>query len=116
MPAYAYPIKIEYVKKEIKKEIKIEVLPHMLDRSGHWTIDKIKSLVGSNPFFFLTEENYFGPTDYIVYIETRYETDEEQQKRIRSEEAYMEQYRIQKAKRELQLKERSDKIKQSGSK
>lgn len=114
MPAYAYAINIEYGKKEIKTDISVEVTENMLDANGRWSIDKLKEVVGDNPFYFFTEEENFSTTDYVVYTTTRLETDEEQRVRIESEEAYMEKYREQKVKREQELKERAQKIKNKG--
>lgn len=85
MPAYAYPITIDYGKKTIKKE-------HSFTLEGQLTVDKLKKIVGDLPFS-IGEEDPWEETYTIYWSEERLETDEEQANRIIREENYMKEYK-----------------------
>lgn len=91
MPAYAYPIKINYNKEKIAEYHRVK-LP-----DGGITVSLLKEIVGDNTFVISNEEEHFWENQFICWTTYREETDEEQEVRIAKEEAYMVEYNKRKA-------------------
>jgi hypothetical protein len=92
MPAYAYPITVNYSKQKITTSHK-----KILD-DCNLTIDTLKNIVGNNSFSFGTEDEHFWTNTCIYWTTERDETDQEQAQRISKEESYMVEYNKRKGK------------------
>lgn len=84
---YAYAITIDYNKKEITTTSTYILSDEVFNMKS------FKKIIGDNDFYFETDETEFGSRTLLCIIKRRLEADEEQAKRIKSEESYMAEYR-----------------------
>ena len=81
MPAYAYPIKVNYDREIVRTE-------HCKRIDNRLTVKKLKAIVGDTVFSIAPDDEQFS-TDYLVSWATkRPETDEEMTARIKKGETY----------------------------